>query len=137
MATGAADGYARMSGRPAATLLHLGPGLGNGLANLHNARRAKVPETLWRDLEAGYTTSYGGVRVLPNPGPDVLEQIANALEVTIEDLTRHVGRITNRSKPVTDLNRKAGSGLPQKVARLGDRDRRLIESLVDQMLELE
>lgn len=43
VATGAADGYARMTGRPAATLLHLGPGLGNGLANLHNARRARVP----------------------------------------------------------------------------------------------
>src|SRR6478735_4896205 len=37
--TGAADGYGRMAGKPAATLLHLGPGLGNGLANLHNARR--------------------------------------------------------------------------------------------------
>jgi acetolactate synthase-1/2/3 large subunit len=43
VATGAADGFARMSGRPAATLLHLGPGLGNGLANLHNARRASSP----------------------------------------------------------------------------------------------
>src|SRR5512142_1456891 len=43
VATGAADGYARMAGRPAATLLHLGPGLGNGLANLHNARKGKVP----------------------------------------------------------------------------------------------
>src|SRR5687767_4030655 len=43
VATGAADGYARMAGRPAATLLHLGPGLGNGLANLHNARRAHTP----------------------------------------------------------------------------------------------
>ncbi|MFB9385392.1 acetolactate synthase large subunit [Pseudonocardia petroleophila] len=43
VATGAADGYARMSGRPAAVLLHLGPGLGNGLANLHNARRAGTP----------------------------------------------------------------------------------------------
>lgn len=43
VATGAADGYARMTRRPAATLLHLGPGLGNGLANLHNARRARVP----------------------------------------------------------------------------------------------
>ncbi len=42
VATGAADGYARMAGRPAATLLHLGPGLGNGLANLHNARRAGI-----------------------------------------------------------------------------------------------
>jgi acetolactate synthase-1/2/3 large subunit len=43
VATGAADGYGRMTGRPAATLLHLGPGLGNGLANLHNARRARTP----------------------------------------------------------------------------------------------
>src|ERR1700741_4860724 len=43
VATGAADGYARMTGAPAATLLHLGPGLAYGLANLHNARRAKVP----------------------------------------------------------------------------------------------
>ena len=43
VATGAADGYARLAGRPAATLLHLGPGLGNGLANLHNARRAHSP----------------------------------------------------------------------------------------------
>jgi len=42
-ATGAADGYARMRDRPAAVLLHLGPGLGNGLANLHNARRARAP----------------------------------------------------------------------------------------------
>jgi acetolactate synthase-1/2/3 large subunit len=41
--TGAADGYGRMADRPAATLLHLGPGLGNGLANLHNARRAHTP----------------------------------------------------------------------------------------------
>jgi len=41
--TGAADGYARMAGKPAATLLHLGPGLGNGLANLHNARRGHTP----------------------------------------------------------------------------------------------
>ncbi|MBV8912081.1 MAG: hypothetical protein JOZ05_03445, partial [Acetobacteraceae bacterium] len=39
--TGAADGYARMRDRPAATLLHCGPGLANGLANLHNARRAR------------------------------------------------------------------------------------------------
>src|SRR6266550_2765181 len=43
VATGAADGYARMTGRPAAVLLHLGPGMANGLANLHNARRARSP----------------------------------------------------------------------------------------------
>src|SRR6266536_4799302 len=45
VATGAADGYARIAGRPAAVLLHLGPGLGNGLANLHNARRAHSPRS--------------------------------------------------------------------------------------------
>jgi len=39
--TGAADGYARMTGKPASTLLHLAPGLGNGLSNLHNASRAR------------------------------------------------------------------------------------------------
>lgn len=41
--SGAADGYARMLGRPASTLLHLGPGLANSLANFHNARKAKSP----------------------------------------------------------------------------------------------
>jgi acetolactate synthase-1/2/3 large subunit len=43
VASGAADGYARMVGKPAATLLHLGPGLGNALANLHNAKKARSP----------------------------------------------------------------------------------------------
>ena len=38
--SGAADGYWRMARRPAATLLHLGPGLGNAVANLHNAKKA-------------------------------------------------------------------------------------------------
>jgi len=42
-ATGAADGYARMTGKPAVTLLHLGPGLANGLANMHNAKKAGSP----------------------------------------------------------------------------------------------
>jgi acetolactate synthase-1/2/3 large subunit len=41
--SGAADGYARMAGKPASTLLHLGPGLGNSLANLHNAKKANSP----------------------------------------------------------------------------------------------
>lgn len=41
--TGAADGYARMTGKPAATLLHLGPGFANGIANIHNARKAGTP----------------------------------------------------------------------------------------------
>jgi acetolactate synthase-1/2/3 large subunit len=66
--TGAADGYARMTDRPAATLLHCGPGLANGLANLHNARRAAVPmvnivgdqATYHRPLDAPLTADTEG-----------------------------------------------------------------------------
>lgn len=58
VATGAADGYARMTGDPAAVLLHLGPGLGNGLANLHNARRAHVPMVVVVGDHATYHKKY-------------------------------------------------------------------------------
>lgn len=68
VATGAADGYARMADKPAATLLHCGPGLANGLANLHNARRARVPvvnivgdqATYHRPLDAPLTSDTEG-----------------------------------------------------------------------------
>jgi len=61
---GCADGYARIAGKPAATLLHCGPGLANGLANFHNARRANTPivsivgdqATFHRPLDAPLTT---------------------------------------------------------------------------------
>ena len=67
--TGAADGYARMAGKPACTLLHLGPGLANGLANLHNARRAFSPivnvvgehATYHRALDAPLTSDIAGL----------------------------------------------------------------------------
>ena len=66
--TGAADGYARMQDRPAATLLHCGPGLANGLANLHNARRGRSPivnlvgdqATYHRPLDAPLTADTEG-----------------------------------------------------------------------------
>ena len=58
VATGAADGYARMAGKPAAVLLHLGPGLGNGLANLHNARRAHTPMVVVVGDHATYHKKY-------------------------------------------------------------------------------
>lgn len=66
--TGAADGYARMAGKPACTLLHLGPGLANGLANLHNARRAHSPivnvvgehATYHRAMDAPLTSNIEG-----------------------------------------------------------------------------
>ena len=68
-ATGAADGYARMTDRPASTLLHLGPGLANGLANLHNAKRARSPivnivgehATYHRHFDAPLTSDIEGV----------------------------------------------------------------------------
>ncbi|MCO5161798.1 MAG: acetolactate synthase large subunit [Mesorhizobium sp.] len=56
--TGAADGYGRMADRPAATLLHCGPGLANGLSNLHNARRAGTPIVNIVGDHATYHTSY-------------------------------------------------------------------------------
>jgi acetolactate synthase-1/2/3 large subunit len=66
--TGAADGYARMAGKPACTLLHCGPGLANGLSNLHNARRAQTPvvnivgdqATYHRPLDAPLTAETEG-----------------------------------------------------------------------------
>jgi len=67
--TGAADGYGRMKGSPAATLLHLGPGLGNGLANLHNAKKARTPvvnvvgdhATYHRKYDAPLTSDVEGI----------------------------------------------------------------------------
>ena len=67
--TGAADGYARMTGMPAATLTHLGPGLGNGLANIHNAKKARTPmvnvigdhATFHRKYDAPLTSDVEGV----------------------------------------------------------------------------
>lgn len=58
VATGAADGYARMTDTPAATLLHLGSGLGNGVANLHNARKGKTPIVNIVGDHATYHTKY-------------------------------------------------------------------------------
>ncbi len=58
VASGAADGYARMADKPAATLLHLGCGLGNALANLHNARKARVPMVNIIGDHATYHTQY-------------------------------------------------------------------------------
>jgi acetolactate synthase-1/2/3 large subunit len=82
--SGAADGYARITGRPAATLLHLGPGLGNALANLHNARKARSPVVniigdhstahssydapLTADVELFARTVSGFVRRVNSPG---------------------------------------------------------------------
>lgn len=82
VATGAADGYARIADRPAAVLLHLGPGLGNGLANLHNARRAGVPMVLVVGDHATYHKAYDAP----------LESDIDAVAATVSGWVRRTGR---------------------------------------------
>jgi acetolactate synthase-1/2/3 large subunit len=81
VATGAADGYARIADRPAAVLLHLGPGLGNGLANLHNARRANVPMVVVVGDHATYHKKYDAP----------LESDIDALAGTVSGWVRRAG----------------------------------------------
>src|ERR1043165_1705850 len=74
--TGAADGYYRMTGNPAATLLHLGPGLANGLANIHNANKAMSGmvniigdhATYHRQYDAPLTSDIEGLARPPSHG---------------------------------------------------------------------
>jgi acetolactate synthase-1/2/3 large subunit len=83
VATGAADGFARMTGLPAMTLLHLGPGYGNGLANVHNAMRAYSPminvigdhATYHRDLDAPLTSD---IETLIKPHNSYIGVVENA-----------------------------------------------------------
>ena len=77
VATGAADGYGRMAGRPAATLLHLGPGLGNGLANLHNARRAGTPVL---NVVGDHSMEH---KVLDSPGDSDIDAIAGSVSAWV------------------------------------------------------
>ena len=63
-----------------------------GLRRRDAARRAKVSEATWRDLETGRKEAVGGIRLLPNPSRDVLERVAGALELPVEDLLARIGR---------------------------------------------
>jgi acetolactate synthase I/II/III large subunit len=86
VATGAADGYGRMTGRPAGVLLHLGPGLANGLANLHNARRAATPMVTVVGDHAGYHKQYD-----------------SPLDSDIDALAGTVSRWVRRSESAADV----------------------------------
>src|SRR5574339_454034 len=105
--TGAADGYARMAGRPAATLLHLGPGLGNGLANLHNARKGRVPVVNIVGDHATYHVKYDA-----------------QLQSDIETVARNVSPWVRTSQSTAALSRDAveavatAIGPPGQVATL-------------------
>jgi transcriptional regulator with XRE-family HTH domain len=114
-----------------------------GLRRRDAARRAKVSETLWRDLETGRKEAIGAIRLLPNPSADVLERVAGALELPLEDVLARIGRPTRRTRSSTGTSSDAaraeddGSLLAVKLRRLSDRDRALVERVVDAMLELE
>ena len=114
-----------------------------GLRRREAARRAKVSETLWRDLETGRKEAVGAIRLLPNPSADVLERIAAALELPVEDVLARIGRPARpprssaASSPGSTRAEDDGSLLGVKLRRLSERDRALVESLVDSMLEHE
>jgi len=90
VATGAADGYARMADKPAATLLHLGVGLGNALSNLHNARKARVPVL---NIVGDHATSH--------------IQYDSLLQSDIETLASNVSPWVRTSKSTADLSKDA------------------------------
>ena len=113
-----------------------------GLRRREAARRAKISEALWRDLETGRKEAIGGIRLLPNPSQDVLERVAAALELPVEDVLARVGRAkAGRRAPVPvaegSKSDDEGSLLSMKLKRLSDRDLILVERLVDGMLEHE
>ena len=118
--SGAADGYARMTGRPAATLLHLGPGLANGLSNFHNARKARSPivsivgehSTRHRSYDAPLSAD---VEAFAKSVTDEVRTVANAHEIgadaseTIAAATRPPGQIAMLIVPADFSWSEAGS----------------------------
>ena len=107
VATGAADGYARIVDRPAAVLLHLGPGLGNGLANLHNARRAQVPMVVVVGDHATYHKRYDAP----------LESDIDALAGTVSAWVRRSGHVADVARDTADAIAAAG-GVGGRIATL-------------------
>jgi acetolactate synthase I/II/III large subunit len=107
VATGAADGYARIAGRPAAVLLHLGPGLGNGLANLHNAKRAHVPMVVVVGDHATYHKKYDA------PLESDIDALANSVSGWVRRSTAPIGVGADTADAVT-----AAATPPGRIATL-------------------
>jgi acetolactate synthase-1/2/3 large subunit len=108
--TGAADGYARMAGKPAVTLLHTGPGLANGVSNLHNARKAWTPvvnvvgEHALSHIEhnAPLTSDIQGIAKPVShwvKTPTTSDELAGAGAEAVEQARRHPGHIATLILP--------------------------------------
>ncbi len=125
--SGAADGYARVLGKPAATLLHLGPGLGNALANFHNARKAHSPVVsivgehslmhlrydapLSANIETFARTVSEHVRTCRKP-----HEIGADVSVTIADAIQPPGQVAMLIVPA-DLSWSAAEGVGPVIAK--------------------
>jgi acetolactate synthase I/II/III large subunit len=125
--SGAADGYARALGKPAATLLHLGPGLGNALANFHNARKARSPVVsivgehslphlrhdapLSADIETFARTVSERVRTCRNP-----HELGTDVSAAVADATQPPGQVAMLIVPA-DLSWSAAEGVGPAVAK--------------------
>jgi len=107
VAAGAADGYARIADRPAAVLLHLGPGLGNAVANLHNAKRAGVPVVVLVGDHATYHKRYDAP----------LESDIDALAGTVSGWVRRSARAEDVGADAVAAIAAAGRS-PGRVATL-------------------
>lgn len=113
--TGAADGYARIARHAALTLLHLGPGLANGLANLHNARRARSPvvnvvgdHTSWhRSFDPPLTSDIAALARTVGAHHEICgpTAIVSTTQLAIDDAERN-GRISTLVVPA-DLQQRA------------------------------
>lgn len=156
VATGAADGYARMAEKPAATLLHLGPGMANGMANIHNARKGNSPminvvgehATYHKRFDAPLTSDIEG---LAKPLSDWVRTAASSETVAedgrdaIVESRRGAGKIATLilpadtawgpgSGPVTVPERKArhtvSEDLVREAAKLLEQDGKSIALLI-------
>jgi acetolactate synthase-1/2/3 large subunit len=100
--TGAADGYGRMRRTPAATLLHTGPGLANGLANLHNARRARAPLLNVVGDHASYHLQYDApltsdIESLALPMSDFVRRISGPQSVEVDTAAAYLAALAASS----------------------------------------
>lgn len=140
--TGAADGYGRMAGKPACTLLHLGPGLANGLANLHNARRARTPivnvvgehATYHRKLDApltsdiqGFASPVSGWIHVSESADTVAADAARAIQASMQP----PGQIATLILPAdTAWNPASGAAQPLRPQALTSANAESIESSI-------
>lgn len=123
--TGAADGYARMAEKPAITLLHLGPGLANGVANLHNARRARSPivnivgdhATFHRQYDAPLASDAAGIAAPVSAWvrtSESVEQVAADARDAVTAASTYPGQIATLILPA-DLAWTAGAAAAEPI----------------------